>query len=104
MKVLTTRVSEKVMADLGLVEEIDKADRAMVVRKLLDEGLREWKMRFALEKLRKREFSIGKAAETAGIPYSAMMDAMAGHGIDVGYEKEDLERDFREIKKGKRWQ
>ncbi len=99
MKVVTTRLEEKDSRELAEIEKAEKSDRSVVVRKLLEMGMREWKMRNAVRKLRNREVSISKAAEIAGVTYSDMLDVMAGENIEIGYTANDLEKDFARIRK-----
>ena len=99
MKVVTTRLEERDEKDLGLIEKEEKADRAAVVRKLLATGIHDWKKKFALEKLKRREITINKAAEIASVTYSDMLGLMAKEGIDIGYSLSDLERDFAKLKR-----
>ena len=99
MKVLTTRVDEHDDNDLKLIEKTEKADRSVVVRKMLSDSIKNWKKKFAIEKLKKREVSIKKAAEIAGITFSDMLDLMAEENIDIGYSLQNLEEDFAKLKK-----
>ena len=94
MRVVTTRVDEKDARDLAEVERVEKVERAEAVRKLLARGLRDWKIEFALKKLRKREVSIAKAAEIAGVSFSDMLDLMEKENIDIGYGQKELLNDF----------
>ncbi len=99
MQVVTTRVDEQDAKALADVERAEKSDRSVVVRKLLAMGLRQWKLEFALTKLRNREISIRKAAAISGISYADMLDAMTRMNIDIGYTSKDLESDIERLKK-----
>ena len=99
MQVVTTRVDDKDAKELADIERAEKSDRAVVVRKLISIGMREWKIEHALKKLMNREVSIRKAAEIAGTTYSDMLDLMAKRNIDIGYSAKDLESDFESLKK-----
>tara|TARA_B100000315_G_C14434637_1_gene521803 strand:+ start:271 stop:483 length:213 start_codon:yes stop_codon:yes gene_type:complete len=53
------------------------------------------KLELALDKYRKREVSLGKAADIAGVPIVLMMEIAAENKIPINYTKEDLLRDFK---------
>lgn len=98
MRVITTRVDEKDEQDLREIEREEKSDRSEIVRKLLSKSIKDWRLRFALEKLKRREVSIKKAAEIARISFSDMLDLMAKENIDTGYSLDDLEKDISKMK------
>ncbi|MCK5548883.1 MAG: UPF0175 family protein [Thermoplasmata archaeon] len=97
MKVITTRISEENFEDLERIEKEEQADRAEVLRKLLAKGIKEWKMKRALELLRERKVTLRKAASVASISYVEMLDLASKHRIDLGYSIEELERDLRNL-------
>ncbi|MBI4210695.1 MAG: UPF0175 family protein [Candidatus Diapherotrites archaeon] len=99
MQVVTTRLDDKDLKELSEIENAEKADRAIVIRKLLARGTMAWRLESAVKKLRDREISIRKAAELARLPYSEMLDIMERENIDSGYTLKDLYGDFGKLKK-----
>lgn len=97
MKVITTRISEEHFEDLEKIEKEEQADRAEVLRRLLAKGIRDWKLKKAIELLRERKVTLRKAAEIASISYVEMLDLASSHRIDIGYSVEELERDLRNL-------
>jgi len=73
---------------LRSLAEADKEDLSTAVRDLVARG----RVLLALERYRDGKASLSKAAETAGLSISEMMDVLAEHGIpsDLGVE------DYRE--------
>ena len=94
MKVITSRISDEYFNDLKMIEKDEQADRAEVIRKLLANGIKEWKLNKAIELLREHKITIRKAAKIAAISYVEMLDIASKHGIEIGYSVEDLEKDL----------
>lgn len=97
MRVITARISDEYFKDLQMIEKEEHADRAEVIRKLLAKGIKEWKLKRALESLRERRVTLRKAASIASISYVEMLDLASKHGIDIGYSSKDVERDMRNL-------
>jgi predicted HTH domain antitoxin len=97
MKTVTTRIPEDDEAALAELEEELSADRSEVLRRLIRQGLADWRKERALEDLRDHSITLRTAAERADVPYVEMLTLAAEEGIDVGYTTEDLERDLERI-------
>lgn len=97
MKTVTTRISEDDEEVLSELEEEMSADRSEVLRRLIRQGLADWRKERALDALRDHEMTLRKAAELADVPYIEMLSLAAEEGIDVGYTAEDLECDLERI-------
>ncbi len=97
MKVVTTRIPNELFNDLRFVEEEEKADRAEVLRRLLADALKRWKIKKAVELLREKKATLRKAAAIAGVHYWEMLEIAALHGIEIGYTLKDLESDLERI-------
>ena len=97
MKTVTTRIPEDDEAALAELEEELSADRSEVLRRLIRQGLADWRKERALEDLRDHTTTLRTAAERADVPYVEMLTLAAEEGIDVGYTTEDLERDLERI-------
>ena len=67
MGTISTRVSDELEAELEAYLEDEKLDRSTAVRKLLSEGLEEWRRERALDRLAAGTVTFGKAAELAGM-------------------------------------
>lgn len=94
MKTVTTRIPEDDAEALAELESEMSADRAEVLRRLIRQGLEDWRRETALEGLREHELTVRKAAELAGMSYVEMVTLASEEGIDVGYSTEDLQRDL----------
>ncbi|MEY7849293.1 UPF0175 family protein [Natrarchaeobius sp. A-rgal3] len=97
MKTVTTRIPEDDEEVLAQLEAELTADRSEVLRRLIRQGLADWRREKALEQLRDDEVTLRRAAEIADVTYVEMVSLAAEEGIDVGYTTDDLERDLDRI-------
>ncbi|SEO20045.1 Uncharacterised protein family (UPF0175) [Halogranum amylolyticum] len=67
MGTISARVPDEFEEELEEYLESEKLDRSTGIRKLLAEGLEEWRQERALEKLKAGEVTFSKAAELAGL-------------------------------------
>ena len=83
-----------------IVEEIEKLskeegiDKGTLIRKLIAESLREYKIKRALELYREGKVSLWKAAEIAGITYREALEELKKRNIPFRYDLDDLEVDI----------
>lgn len=97
MKVITARVDDEFFYALKEIEKDEHTERAEVVRKLLAEGIKDWKLKKALDLLKGHKVTIRRAAVMAGISYLEMFDLMSKSDIDIGYTLKDLRKDLEDI-------
>ncbi len=97
MKTVTTRIPEDDEAVLAELEREMSADRSEVLRRLIRQGLDDWRKERALDQLRNHSITLRKAAELADVSYVEMLTLAAEEGIGVGYTTDDLERDLDRI-------
>ena len=97
MKTVTTRIPEDDEELLSELEEEMAADRSEVLRRLIRDGLEDWRKEKALEQLRDHKITLRRAAEIADVPYVEMLSLAADEGIDTGYMTDDLERDLGRV-------
>lgn len=97
MKTVTTRIPEDDEELLAELEAEMSVDRSEVLRRLIRQGLEDWRREEALERLRDHEVTVRMAAEIAGVSYVEMLTLAAEEGIDVGYSADDLEPDLDRI-------
>jgi len=83
-----------------IVEEIEKLskeegiDKGTLIRRLIVESLREYKIKKALELYREGKVSLWRAAEIAGITYREALKELKMRSIPFKYDLEDLEVDI----------
>lgn len=94
MPVITARIPERLLGDLEKVEKEEHTDRAEVIRKLLSQAVKDWKIKKTLELLKEHKITYRKAAKMAGLSYPEIIDLAAKAQIDAGYTLEDLKKDM----------
>ena len=94
MKVITARIEDKYFEDLKRIEKEEQTERAEVMRKLLANAIKEWKIRKALELLKSHKATIRKAAKLANVSYVEMMTLASKADIDIGYSLRELRKDM----------
>jgi len=67
MGTISARVPDELEAELEAYLEDENLDRSTAVRKLLSEGLEEWRREQALDRLAAGSISFSRAAELAGM-------------------------------------
>lgn len=93
-------VTASVRLPKEMVEEIEKLskeegmDKGTLIRKLISESLREYKIRKSLEMYRDGKVSLWKAAEIAGITYREALGELRKRNIPFRYGLEDLKSDI----------
>jgi predicted HTH domain antitoxin len=97
MKTVTTRIPEDDEEALAELEGEWSADRSTVLRRLIRQGLDDWRKERALDQLRDHSVTLRKAAELANVSYVEMLTLAGEEGIDIGYTTDDLDRDLDRI-------
>jgi predicted HTH domain antitoxin len=97
MKTVTTRLPADDEEALAELETELSADRSEVLRRLIHQGLDEWRREQALDQLRDHNITLRTAAEQANVSYVEMLTLAAEEGIDVGYTTEEFQRDLDRI-------
>ncbi|MHB9287840.1 UPF0175 family protein [Halobacteriales archaeon Cl-PHB] len=97
METVTTRIPEEDEELLSELEAEQSADRSEVLRRLIRDGLTEWRKERALEELDAGNLTVRKAADLAGVEYVEMLDMASDAGVDVGYDVEEMERDLDRV-------
>lgn len=97
MKTVTTRIPEEDEEFLYKLEDEMSADRSEVLRRLIRQGLDDWRKEKAVEGLRNHTMTVREAAETAGVSYVEMLSLADKEGVDIGYDDDELERDLKKI-------
>ncbi len=93
-------VTTSVRLPKDMVEEIEKLseeegiDKGTLIRRLIAESLREYRVKKALELYREGKVSLWKAAEIAGITYREALEELKKRNIPFKYDLEDLEVDI----------
>ena len=72
---LNIRVSPELIHDLDEIAQAEQLDRTMVVRRLLQEAIQNWKLAYALRLCREERITKERAAEIAGVSLYEIIEA-----------------------------
>jgi len=99
LQTITTRVPDEIYQDIKKIESEEKTERAEVIRRLLADAIKRWKLKRALDTLREGKMTLRSAAKLAGLTYIEMMDEVEKVGIPLDYTIADLQLDLEAFKK-----
>ncbi len=72
----------------------ERTDTEAFVLRLIDEGLREWKLHKALGMYKNQEVSLWKASEIAGVSLAELLSELPKQKIVFQYDLEELKEDI----------
>jgi predicted HTH domain antitoxin len=84
-KTMSIRMDRDNYEFLAGISKEERSDLSKAVRDLVTRG----RVLLAVERYRKGEASLGKAAKLAGLPVGQMMTILAEFGVESRIEKED---------------
>ena len=94
-KTLSIRVDDGDYRFLSTLAKEEKGDVSKKVRELVDLG----RVMLAIEKYRKSDASLERAARIAGVSVSRMIDILRDHGVEANLEYEDYLRGLKSLRK-----
>lgn len=94
-KTLSIRMDDRDYRFLSALAEEEHEDVSKKVRELVDLG----RVMLAIEKYRKSEASIEKAANIAGVSISKMMEIFRENGVEANLEHEDYLKGLKALRK-----
>lgn len=93
------RLRKHVLNDLASIEKKWQTDRSEVIRRLLVQSIKEWKIKNSLQEIAMHKLSVGKAAKQCNLSLWEIIDMVKEKNIDwTGYSEEDLEKDLKLLK------
>jgi predicted HTH domain antitoxin len=93
-KPLSIRPTEEIEKKLEKLMEIEKVEKSVLIRKLLNVGVDEELKSCALELFKEKEVTLAKAAEIAGVSVREMMDLIRDNELSLHITAEDIQRDY----------
>lgn len=96
MGTISARVPDELEGELEAYLEDEKLDRSTAVRKLLAEGLEDWRRERALEQLATGQITFSKAADFAGMSVWDFAQLAKEHDI-TWVSEEHLEEDLEAL-------
>ena len=99
MALISTRIPDELKKQLEWYAKKEMIGTAIAIRKIIDIGLKEVRLEYALDLYRKGKVSLGRAGEIAELSLWEMMDIVREKRIPMPYTVEDVEKDFEIAKK-----
>lgn len=100
----TSTIAKELPADI--LKEIkywskkERTDTNSFIVRLIDEGLREWKINKVLRMYKNQEITLWRAAQIAGVSLAELLSELPKHKIVFQYDAEELREDL-EYARGK---
>jgi metal-responsive CopG/Arc/MetJ family transcriptional regulator len=81
METISSRVEREMLEDLERISKKRGVNRSVVIREMLKQGMREFKLKEALQLLRERKITVWRAAEMADATYREILDSLKQHTL-----------------------
>jgi predicted HTH domain antitoxin len=94
-KTISIRMDRENYEFLGEISKQERSDLSKAVRDLVTRG----RILLAVERYKKGEASLGKAAELAGLPVGQMMAILTEFGVESRIENEDYLKGLENLAK-----
>ncbi|MFQ6016190.1 MAG: UPF0175 family protein [Anaerolineae bacterium] len=94
---LNVRLAPEIIRDLDEIARAEDLDKTTVVRRLIADGIRRWRLEYALKLYQEGRISKARAAEMAGVSLYEVMDAIRQRGLQAQYTLEEALEDMKDI-------
>jgi predicted HTH domain antitoxin len=94
-RTISVRMDRETYDFLREITREEGIDLSKAVRDLVTRG----RILLAVERYKKGEASLGRAAESAGVPFGQMMTILEEFGVESRIEKEDYLRGLKNLQK-----
>ena len=95
MPLISTRVPDDLDEEIEWYAKKEKIGKTIAVRRVLDIGLKEVRLEYALHQYQKGKITLLKAAEHASMPLWEILETVREKKIPMYYTKEDAEKDIK---------
>jgi|GEM_PF-1318829 len=101
MESVQVRIPDEYIGILKELSETLHSSRSEVVRRAMEEGIKDMRMKIAIEKYLDEEFSLCRAAEFADVSIQQMAKYLAQKGIP--FFRQSIEETIRDAKEAEGW-
>ena len=96
-KTLSVRIPRDEFKDLNKLSKDLGVGKSILLRDVLERGIRAKKLEIALERFRKGEITLWKAARLAEMPLTIFFDKLEEEGLEFHYTPRDVEEEFEDL-------
>ena len=93
MPTISARISDDIEADLEAAVELLGEDKSTIIRRALDQGLRDLRVRLAVQRYQSGEIAVSEAARVAGVSIAEWLAIARERNLTTQLSLEDLEAD-----------
>lgn len=101
MESVQIRIDEENMKSLNELAQMLSSSRSDVIRRIIDGGIRELRMKIAMEKYIDEEFSLCRAAEFSNVSIQQMARYLSQRGIP--FFKQSIEESEKDVIEAQTW-
>ena len=101
MESVQIRMDEKNIKNLNELAQMLSSSRSEVIRRIIEGGIREFRMKIAMEKYIDEEFSLCRAAEFSNVSIQQMARYLTQRGIP--FFKHSIEESEKDVIEAKTW-
>ncbi len=94
---ITTRLPQELLGEIARASQFEHLGKSEVMRRLLAEGLEQWRIRKALTLYTEKALSFGQAARFAKVSVWRFTDLLKEHQVPLQLDREELEQEFRSV-------
>lgn len=92
---ITTRLPRELVKELGEASRMEQLGKSEVLRRLLVQGMQQWRLHKALELYQEGVFSFGQATKFARVSVWRFSDLLKEYKVPLQLDREELEQEFR---------
>jgi len=101
MESVQIRIDEKNMKNLNELAQMLSSSRSEVIRRIIEGGIKELRMKIAMEKYIDEEFSLCRAAEFSNVSIQQMARYLTQRGIP--FFKQNIEESEKDVIEAQTW-
>ena len=101
MENVEIRIDEKNMKNLNELAQMLSSSRSEVIRRIIEGGIKELRMKIAMEKYIDEEFSLCRAAEFSNVSIQQMARYLTQRGIP--FFKQSIEESEKDVIEAQTW-
>ncbi len=101
MESVQIRIDEKNMKNLNELAQMLSSSRSEIIRRIIEGGIRELRMKIAMEKYIDEEFSLCRAAEFSNVSIQQMARYLTQRGIP--FFKQSIEESEKDVIEAQTW-
>lgn len=93
--IVAARIDDAEVREIAALSKESNLDRSTLLKKILRTGMERYRVEVAMEKYRKQEVSMGRAAEIAGISVLEFISRMKSFDVTMSYDVAEFEKDLK---------